>query len=271
MREVKHRVLLGSPVRQQPEILNQFLLSLDEFTLNPTLHLDFFFVDDNTLEESSAMLVRFGAEHPHTVLHRFNNSTSYICSEDTHVWKEELIWKVAGFKNLMIEHAVKHDYDYLFLVDSDLVLHPETLRHLVSLEKDIVAEVFWTRWEPSFPELPQVWISDQYNLFESTRGESITQEEILQRVQSFLNKLRAPGVYLVGGLGACTLISRKALNSGLSFNEIYNVSLIGEDRHFCIRAAALGFQLFADTHFPAFHIYRASDLDRLEEFKRSRP
>lgn len=267
MNDDNRKVLMGSPIRQKPEILRHFLWSIKELNLGLLLSLDFFFIDDNIQNESSQLLVRFTEENPNTLLTKVHDDSPYICNEDTHIWEEDLIWKVAKFKNCIIDHALKNNYDYLFLVDSDLVLHPKTLDYLVSLKKDIVAEIFWTKWEPGFPELPQVWVSDQYNLFESTRGEYLTQEEILQRVQLLLDRLKVPGVYLVGGLGACTLISKKALHSGVNFNEIYNVSLVGEDRHFCIRAAALGFELFVDTHYPAFHIYRLSDLDRLEEFK----
>jgi len=77
-----------------------------------------------------------------------------------------------------------------------------------------------------------------------------------------------PGVYKVGGLGACTLISRNAISKGVSYDEIYNITFWGEDRHFCIRAAALGIELFVDTHFPAFHIYRRSDLKTLGLYKK---
>ena len=261
------KVLVGSPIRQKPEILTQFLISLRELSSNPSICIDYFFIDDNRQAESSEMLDRFAQNHTNTILRKINDDTPYICREDTHIWEENLIWKVAGFKNSMLEHALRNDYNYLFLVDSDLVLHPKTLEHLISLRKDIVAEIFWTKWEPAFPELPQVWVSDQYNLFESSRGENLTEVEMLQRVQSFLNQLKTPGIYLVGGLGACTLISKKAMQLGVNFDEIYNVSLIGEDRHFCIRAAALGFKLYVDTNYPAFHIYRLSDLDRLKDYK----
>lgn len=43
-------------------------------------------------------------------------------------------------------------------------------------------------------------------------------------------------------------------------------NLLGEDRHFCIRAAALGLRLFVDTHYPAYHIYRSADLAGAERF-----
>lgn len=54
--------------------------------------------------------------------------------------------------------------------------------------------------------------------------------------------------------------------SGVRFKEIKNLSFFGEDRHFCVRAAALGFSMFMDTHYPAYHIYRESDLKGSEKF-----
>jgi SRSO17 transposase len=63
------------------------------------------------------------------------------------------------------------------------------------------------------------------------------------------------------------LISRTALEAGVNFSRISNLSFWGEDRHFCIRAAALGLQLFVDTHYPAYHIYRDSDLEGVKSFK----
>ena len=41
--------------------------------------------------------------------------------------------------------------------------------------------------------------------------------------------------------------AKKALKAGVNFNLLDNVSFWGEDRHFCVRAVALGFDLFVDT------------------------
>jgi hypothetical protein len=42
--------------------------------------------------------------------------------------------------------------------------------------------------------------------------------------------------------------------------------LIGEDRHFCLRAEALGFALFADSTLPPLHLYRESELSRVDAY-----
>jgi len=258
---VNCRVLLASPVKQHDKILSEFLASLIRLETSQ-VKLDFIFIDDHN---NHTLLSDFALEQPNVRILPGNSKTDYLCDESTHYWQEELIWKVARYKDSFIKIALTEGYDYLFLVDSDLFLNPKTLTHLISLKKDIVSEVFWTKWKPELIPLPQVWMEDQYTLYESRR-ESLSEVEITKRTQEFLNMLSEPGTYKVGGLGACTLISRQALQRGVSFREIYNLGLTGEDRHFCIRAAALGLELYADTHYPPFHIYRVSELIKLQEY-----
>ena len=246
-------------------MLREFLISLAELDTSG-LSVDHLFIDDNPEDQSSELLRSFRTEGKSLVI-RAGTQGEYQRDEVTHRWREDLIWKVAGFKDVILRHALEKGYDYAFLVDSDLVLAPPTLKQLLAAEKAIVAEVFWTRWTPGSPELPQVWLRDQYDLVPRRREEQLSQTEADQRVRQFLELLRKPGLYEVGGLGACTLISRQALAAGVSFKEVPNVSFWGEDRHFCIRAAALGFGLFVDTHHPAYHIYRLSDLGGVPGYK----
>lgn len=258
------KVVIGSPVKQKATILQQFLESLGNLD-GEGLTIEYVFIDDH--ETASELLGNFAVNHARTLIISGDNPGEYCCDENTHCWQEHLIWKVAAYKNRIIEYALQTGADYLLLVDSDLYLHPQTLKHLMEVKKDIVSEVFWTKWAQELPPLPQVWVGDQYRLFSVARGEELSEDEQAVRRQEFITMLKTPGVYKVGGLGACTLISRYALEKGVNFKEIYNLGFIGEDRHFCIRAAALGFELFADTRYPPFHIYRESELAVLAEYK----
>ena len=265
------RVLVGSPIRQKLTILHEFLESLHR--LKEKQHtLDFLFIDDNDQEESKKLLQIFAKAkgqkctvHPPIPTQLPNQ---YVCNETTHSWTESILWKVAAYKDQIIQEAKDGDYDYLFLVDSDLVLHPDTIDQLISANRDIISNIFWTKWVPDLPPLPQVWVSDKYTLFEHAIQESLSNQEIAKRQRAFLERLKKPGVYEVGGLGACTLINKAALKHEISFKRIKNLTFWGEDRHFCIRAAAIGLSLFVDTHLPAYHIYRDSDLPGVEEFKK---
>lgn len=265
--EPNKRILIGSPIRQEPDVLKEFLNSLRGLETQ-NISIDYYFIDDNDDPVSSSILNDFcKCFTGRVILEQRYKSDVYVKTEDTHHWKENLIWKVAGYKNNMINHAGSKAYDYLFLIDSDIILHPDTLNQLISAEKDIVSEIFWTKWHKDSIPLPQVWLYDHYDLIPKDRLEKIDSTEARRRYDQFLEQLKKPGLYEVGGLGACTLISSTALKAGVSFNEIYNISFWGEDRHFCIRAAALGFRLYVDTNCPAYHIYRKEDIDGIEAYK----
>lgn len=262
-----YKILIGSPIRQKSNILKEFIISMKELDLI-NLDIKFMFIDDNIDEKSSHLLKEWQMEDYNIEIVKVNsNSEEYICDEFTHKWTNNLVNKIVEFKNYIINKAKEYKVDYLFFVDSDLVLHPKTLKRLLGTNKDIVSNIFWTSWEKDSIKLPQVWIKDNYILYESYYGENITKEEEEKKTLEFLNKLEKPGTYKVGGLGACTLISKKALNKGVNFNNIYNISFIGEDRHFCIRAAVLGLELYVDTYFPSYHIYREEDIEGIKKYK----
>ncbi len=262
------RVLIGSPVHQQPAILTEFLTSLTELDQDGLL-VNYLFVDDNKLQESSLLLTDFANKITTATIWKSEGKIdTYQCDEHTHYWKEEQIWKVAQMKDQIISYATEQQYDYLFFIDSDLVLHPQTIKQLIQSNKDIISNIFWTKWQPNTRELPQVWVQGEYELYHKHRNETLTEVEIQQRTEQFLGQLRQPGVYEVGGLGACTLLSKQALEAGVRFEEVPNLSYWGEDRHFSVRAKALGFSLYVDTHYPAYHIYRASNLIGVPAFKR---
>jgi GT2 family glycosyltransferase len=226
------------------------------------------FIDDNVDPESSRLLAEFKFPGPCAVT-RVGSSeegSEYRQDEVTHHWREDLIWKVAGFKDLLIELALENDMDYIFLVDSDLVLSPYTLEHLVGCDKEIVSEVFWTSWQPDQLLLPQVWSRGEYELAPRRREEKLTEEEAHRRTLEFIRNAYQPGIRQVGGLGACTLIRRSALSRGARFAEIDNLTYWGEDRHFCIRARALGIELWADTTCPPLHLYRESEIPRVHDY-----
>lgn len=244
---LKARFLVGSPVRQDPEILKLFLTSLSRLEGDP----DFVLVDDNANDEeggrvSTELLRAFtkGGTGKRACWRDDTRASVYIRTEHTHTWTDDLLWRVASHKNHLLDLAREGGYDYVLLVDSDVLVPPDMLLRLQAADKDVIANIFWTQWQPGTLEMPQVWSEDTYTF---TPG--------------LIEELRVPGVYEVGGLGACTLISKRALQKRISFDRVHNVSFWGEDRHFCIRAVALGLSLFVDTRAPAFHVYRGSDIE----------
>lgn len=157
-----------------------------------------------------------------------------------HAWTKQSIDRIISIKNAAIQYALDQDYDGLFLVDADLILHPDTLYHLISLEKDFVFEIFWTVFTDQLFAKPNCWDVHSWDYYNAN---------------SILS-LKEKGTYKVGAGGACTLLSRSAMQKGLDFSRIKNMPFAGEDRHICTRAEVLGIDIFVDTYFPAFHVFK---------------
>ena len=262
------RVLVGSSIRQDKEVLREFITSLGELNKSGCM-LDYFFIDDGEENENSNLLLSLGSETSKVYIEK---SSAVIDSKSdydggSHNWSYATIERVAKLKNRIIDFALSEQYNYLLLIDSDIVLHKETLHRLLSLGKDIVSNIFWTKTSRWGYYEPQVWLMDQRHFFDPS--DPLTKKKIYrtEKHMEFIEMLKEKGTYKVGGLGACTLISRRVLLAGVNFTRLYNISFWGEDRAFCIRAVSAGFDLYVDTYYPAYHIYRKIYLKGVHDFK----
>lgn len=153
-----------------------------------------------------------------------------------HVWSPERYRRMTQLRNGGLYAAEKLKCDFLFSIDSDVILtHPQTLSHLMNANLPIIAGVFMAVWgNPEASALPNVW----------ERGQNEMSDDFIEHIA------RAPHHVKVGGLGACTLIRHDVWESGVTYTPIYNApsAYRGEDRHFCTRAVAAGFDLMACSH-----------------------
>lgn len=263
------RVLIVSPVRQKPTILKHFLFGLQQLDTTG-IETEYLFIDNNDDAHASQMLREFASQVELPVRRlRIPTGEPYYRTEIQHQWTESLVWRLAAIKDGALQAVLQHGFDYAFLVDSDLVLHPQTLRQMIAYGREIVSQVFWTHWSPDQPPLPNVWHADFYTLYRAHRYQKLPPDEQQRRVEAFLSALAFhPGLYRVSGLGACTLIAHKAIEAGVCFSELRGSMLRGEDRHFCLRAESLGLALFADSTLPSLHLYRESEVSRVEAYWR---
>jgi hypothetical protein len=227
------RILIGAPVRQSAEVFELYLESLNNLERDGH-RVDYFFILHNSPELTEYL-------EPHQFEH-YTSQDEYR-KDDTHHWEVANLSAVAQMKNKLLKKA--KGYDFFFLVDSDILLHPKTLVHLMRQRRGIIAEVFWTKWKPDEQEMPNAWMADYYSFDSYDR----------------LDKWRKPGLYRVGMTGACILVHKSAIQKGINYTPIYNVSCtVWEDRAFCIRAAVMDTFIYLDTHYPARHLYRREDV-----------
>ena len=236
------KVLIGAPVRVKNTVLKEFLTGLE--------------------------LLESFAKRNDTVLKKGSELSQSDDQYDGHNWKFETLAKVTKYKNTIIQYCIDNGFDYLLLIDSDIVIDRRSILQLLSDNVDIVSNVFWNQWvKNGFMTAQCFWIPDIY-LQESAWNTPRPFAESHKIRLDMYEQLKKPGLYEVDGTGAFTLVSRRALEAGVNFTDIPNLKILGEDRPFCIRAGVLGFKLYMDTHFPAYHCSREIFLDRVEEFKR---
>ena len=230
------KILITAPLRQDVKIFLEYQKGLDALEVPDGFSVSRFFVV-NDCEEVIPYI--HDAEYV-TV----NTGDEYRKTGDNHEWTLELMAKMSDLRNRTITEALTGGYDYWFSVDTDLVLDPWTLYRLIEADRDIVSEIFWTQhW-------CNAWEHDQY---------SPPREE-----------WRKPGLYKVGMTGACTLVKRRVFEAGVDYTQIQNIwkALRGEDRHFCVRAACAGFEMWVDTHCPATHLYTRAEYERFKAGRR---
>lgn len=221
------KVLIAAPLRQDPKIFTEYQKGLDNLILPDGVIADRYFVVNDCDE-----VIPYIRDAEYDVV-----SNGAMVYQD-HVWTGELVINMATYRNMTIRKALEGGYDYLFSVDTDLVLEEHTLQVLLEDDKDCVAGLFWTNgWS-------NAWMYDQVT------GNN-------------LPEWQEPGVYRVGGTGALFLIKRKVLEAGVDYTPIPNLrkAVFGEDRHFCIRAVCNGFEIWADNRCQPVHLYKNKHYD----------
>lgn len=230
------KILLFSSLCKEKEILKLVLPSWQN-QIAEGFELDILIYNDNNDPKAFKYAESFinSSNNINLLPNIFSISSSY----KDHLWNTQSFERITKIKNTAINYARQKNYDSLFLIDADLVLHPMTLSHLFSLKKDFVFELFWTKFKDQSFVKPNCW---DYHSWNYNNSNSIL-------------KLKTKGVYKTGAGGACSLLSKKAMDKGLNFEKLNTLAFGGEDRHICTRAEVLGIDIFIDTHYPAFHIF----------------
>jgi len=230
------KILLCGAVHEKKEIFELHLESIRNLEIPNEIQLDSIYI----LHNCEHLKDLFTTENYMI----YNNQTKYEKDEITHNWQNNNFKDVVNMKNTLLHYALKYNYDYIFFIDSDIILHPKSLKSLLNADKDMISNIFWTKWQPQDEPNPNAWDFDNYSFIDGT-----------------MQKLKTKGYHRVGMTGACTLIKRKILESGVNWNPISNVSYsFWEDRAFCIKVAINNFEIWTDSHYPAIHLYRESDV-----------
>lgn len=264
-------IVVGTTVRKNATILAAHLQSLAWQELPTRTRLHFVFVPDFTIDQSDAASLLFqwvNARNGELIQGVPSEAGDFNDAHpDSHQWSQSAMARVGQNKNLILARARELQADYLFYCDADLILDRTTVASLLAAEKPITTAVYWTKWgqdrgeNHQVPEQPQVWLQHPYSL----HGRGMDEAE-------FLGKLRSKELTRVWGFGACTLLDKRVIESGVSFSYLQDVPhgptdglMAGEDRHFSIHAERRHIEAYADAWPDIFHLYRDADIARLPD------
>lgn len=144
-------------------------------------------------------------------------------------------YQVDQIRNLIASWAT--NFDYLFSVDSDIVFKSDTLKKLLSYDKDIVSGLYIQR-------KPGQHILELYQ-----NGQNIPYSNI-----------KGMGLIEVDGCGfGCVLVNSEVIRKMSYPHFVYKSALnhkdtVSEDNYFCMKAKEYGFKIYADTSILCEHI-----------------
>jgi GT2 family glycosyltransferase len=150
-------------------------------------------------------------------------------------------------RDSQVINSIENDVDYLFFLDSDMMPSPNTLKQLISHDKDIVSAMCFKR-NPPFQ--PCFYTKACIRKDEKT-GAIIPVMESVLAPETWDNE----GLVRVEAVGmACCLIKVdvfKKLNGG---NWFFPLPRIGEDLTFCMKARQAGFKIYVDLGLNCHHL-----------------
>lgn len=265
--ETPIRVLVGAPTRKRADVLRSHLESLAWQELPPRVEVEYCFVSDYPeLDIGEQVLKDFvaGSGRKGAIITPEQRSPSSDFSDSdpiTHRWTTTAMGRVGMLRQQILAYASEKNFDYVWMVDADLICDKTVLASLLACQRAIVSAVYWTRWENvGLHAGPQVWLAPVYEL---GKGPFYPEHE-------FRTQLANRELVQVGGLGACTLIRIDAIRKGVGYTRCPNFPTgglwDGEDRHFCEWAKRLHVDLWADAWPDIFHVYHPADVDKVADW-----
>ncbi len=233
-------ILIASPIRNRSWILSEYLYFLSRLDY-PKKNLSFHFILNDSLDSSAEILADWKAAHEkeyrYIRISEVNFDYPHDWGEDRVVTAEAMLNRknktyksLSVLRNLILDLAwLDMDVDYLFSVDSDILVNPDILNKLLATNKDIVAGLIGNG-------------NFNYNFMPLAGHRNILPLEKLFEVTT---------------TGAVMLISRKVFENKLIR---YSPEKTGEDEGFCMSARTHGFKSYVLQELQK-HIMKRSEFN----------
>lgn len=166
-----------------------------------------------------------------SLLNLVKDSSEY----DFHIAFIDSGYTIAENRNYLAAQAIRNDCDYLFMVDDDMIFPPQTLKLLISRDKDIIGLPYNVKMLPK----PGTDERQRHNVTYFPDDESLKEPFRTEPIEVIAI---GAGVILIK-----TDVLKKVPQPHFGFDMYPNgMTKVGEDSWFCYKAAENGFKIWVE-------------------------
>lgn len=228
MSDMNKKVMIGCPVRNRAWILPRYLDSLQKLQY-PEEYIEYCFIINDSTDETLQILTRFAQEQSS----RVRLVTVNLGPARGHLRGEYSFSRLACLRNRLLDEFLRSSCDYLFSLDSDILVSPFALTCLLEARCEIISALVCNGHE----------VGDS-NLFNILRWNE--QGQLLHLKEFPRNR-----IFPVDCTGAAYLISRRVIEScGVRYSAQWGAEDIG----FCQGAREKGIKIYCDSRIECEHV-----------------
>lgn len=234
---MQNKVMISCPIRNRGKIVDTYLSKIKK--LNYDLkNIILYFVLNNSEDNTEEKLLKFKNENDYLfndIIIDKKDECGGIVYDRNEMRKLAMYDRLSKLRNIIIQKAIELNVDYLFSVDSDILISQDSLIRLIEHNKDVVSAV-----------VKNCNCDNHYNY--------MFYNKIRKRFERNKFKFSDKGLIKVDLTGACVLISKKALQ----FAKYYSRPS-GEDEGFALEMMKNNISMYVDTNLKMQHIYNIED------------
>lgn len=249
------RILIGFPCRDRAWVLPYFLEKIYNIDYDKKL-IDIYCIINNSKDDSLEIIKGFKEKYEHEYnsikIVVKNNSKYSMKDERKHSVRQLMYHWLSDLRNSIVKKCIDLNCDYLFSVDTDILVPSDILKRLVSHKKDYVSSIIYNgyHYRPVGCDKDYDTIQMAYKFPNILKKNEIgTYTHIVNSRVKNPNKNTLGHLIEVDFTGAVFLVS----------NEVCKVARFGwdnqgEDEVFCRSAKQNGFKLFCDVSLYSQHM-----------------
>jgi GT2 family glycosyltransferase len=222
------KVAIGSPIKNRGWILPEYLKALNNIEYP---NKEYIFLENDSIDISPDILYRYNFNDDYIIK---SIKTELNIGEERSKYGANNYSHLADIRNKFLELFLETDAEYLFSIDSDVIVPSNILTELLKYANDN------TIIGVAISNIPNKELDGK------TPGNFMV---INNGIIAHCNNYPSSGIMEVDVIGACYLIPRKAIEDGIR----YKSNAQGEDIPWCLQAKSKGYKLLVNFDLACKH------------------